>query len=373
VVQALLAMAAVRDSRIARTHTIRLLIGSDEESTGLDIKSYLQTHSAPDLSLVLDSTFPVVVGEKAWSAFTVTAEDPYTIKPAGAQGSGFALTKVDAGLSASIVPSQAMAEMAWHGAPADFEREAASLKALKAPTGYRLLVSEQENKLTVTAYGRAAHAGANMEGGRNALVYLGQVLEGRLLPSRARDLLLFAQRSGKDIYGSGLGLPAEDRLWGHYVVNVATIKPTKDHPESLTLTTNIRALPLLWGEPLHAFLDKKLAEFNATHEESFRSDGIFDDPPLVFDPNAKLVKRLMTDYARATGEQALPAISGGSTYAKRLPRSIAFGMWFPGKPYPGHDVDEQIAVSDINRGVNVLIEALADIATSEPMREPFKP
>jgi succinyl-diaminopimelate desuccinylase len=81
----------------------------------------------------------------------------------------------------------------------------------------------------------------------------------------------------------------------------------------------------------------------------------------------------MADYARATGEQVPPAISGGGTYAKRMPNSIAFGMWFPGKPYPGHDVDEQITVRDLNRGVDVLIEALADIATTPPVHQPFKP
>ena len=48
-------------------------------------------------------------------------------------------------------------------------------------------------------------------------------------------------------------------------------------------------------------------------------------------------------------------------------------MWFPGKPYPGHDVDEQITVSDLHKGVNVLLEALADIATSPPIIDPLKP
>ena len=129
----------------------------------------------------------------------------------------------------------------------------------------------------------------------------------------------------------------------------------------------------MWGEPLHQFLDKRLVAFNSAHGEQFVSGGFFADPPLAFDPNSKLVKRLMADYSRATGEKVPPAISGGGTYAKRIPNSIAFGMWFPGKPYPGHDVDEQITVRDLNRGVNVLIEALSDIATSAPIHEPFKP
>jgi acetylornithine deacetylase/succinyl-diaminopimelate desuccinylase-like protein len=48
-------------------------------------------------------------------------------------------------------------------------------------------------------------------------------------------------------------------------------------------------------------------------------------------------------------------------------------MWFPGKPYPGHDVDERIPVADLHRGVDVLIEGLADVAGSAPMVEPLRP
>ena len=64
-------------------------------------------------------------------------------------------------------------------------------------------------------------------------------------------------------------------------------------------------------------------------------------------------------------------MSGGGTYAKRLPNSIAFGMWFPGKPYPGHDVDEKIPIDDLHRGTRVLIAALADIACGPKIEKPF--
>ncbi|MFS9670016.1 peptidase M20, partial [Klebsiella pneumoniae] len=62
-VQALLAMKALQESGRPRTRTIRLLVGSDEETTVKDMPSYLATHAAPDLTLVLDAYFPVVVGE----------------------------------------------------------------------------------------------------------------------------------------------------------------------------------------------------------------------------------------------------------------------------------------------------------------------
>jgi succinyl-diaminopimelate desuccinylase len=66
-------------------------------------------------------------------------------------------------------------------------------------------------------------------------------------------------------------------------------------------------------------------------------------------------------------------VSGGGTYAKRLPNAIAFGMWFPGKPYPGHDVDERIPLADLLKGTHVLLEALADLALQPPIDRPFQP
>src|SRR5256886_4404409 len=82
-VQALLAMHAVRD--LPRTHTVRLLVGSDEESGSTDMGIYLEAHAPPAYSLVLDSEFPVVVGEKAWDGLGVGPVnlDPGTGKPWG--------------------------------------------------------------------------------------------------------------------------------------------------------------------------------------------------------------------------------------------------------------------------------------------------
>lgn len=61
-VQALLAMKALEQSGVPRTHTVRLLAGSDEESANTDVATYLKTHQPPDYTLVLDSAFPVIVG-----------------------------------------------------------------------------------------------------------------------------------------------------------------------------------------------------------------------------------------------------------------------------------------------------------------------
>lgn len=375
-VQALLAMKALKESGLKRTQTIRLLVGSDEESGSSDITAYLKTHQAPDYSLVLDSAFPVVVGEKAWNALWVqTAPDerPGRMKP-------FTVESLNAGLSPSIVPDEANLRLRWKDSPADWAPLLKRLMEKPLPPGTHLRSKVDGNALELTTTGKSAHGGVNLEGGRNALMALAVVMKDELPSGGADDLLAFARQAGSDLYGDGLGLIEKDPLWGRAAVNVAlagpsasTLKLGAATPGAWTLIINIRTPPPLFGKALEQRLNAQVAAFDARTGAKLVPGGFYLDTPLVFDPQSKLVKRLMADYTRATGEHPAPAISGGGTYAKRLPNSIAFGMWFPGKPYPGHDVDEKMPVADLERGEKVLIETLVDLACHAPIQEPFKP
>ena len=368
-VQALLAMKALERSGPPRTHTIRLLIGSDEETDNNDMKEYLAAHRPPDYSLVLDGQFPVVVGEMAWTGLyldVVPGARSYAELP-------FRIEKLEAGLSGSIVPDRAALTLRWMRGLPTWGSLVAHMQARPLPAGTRLEfveTPEDQSTIAVVVHGKSAHGGSNLEGGRNALVALAGITEGLLPASAENDLLAFARLAGRDLYGTGLGLTENDPKWGRYLVNVATIAPEKG---KLRLTVVLRRPPPRTGPQIKAYLEKFVAGFNARTKASLAVDGYWDDEPLSFDPESKLVKRLLTDYNAATGEAAQPAILGGGTYAKRLPNSIAFGMWFPGKPYPGHDVDEQIPVADLHRGTRVLIAVLADIACGPKIDAPLAP
>ena len=368
-VQALLAMASLRDDPRPRTHTVRLLVGSDEESANTDIATYLKTHTAPDLTLVLDSDFPVVVGEKAWDALQLTVAAPYERRDSTA--APWAIVHLDAGVTPSIVPQRAVARLRWHDDPSALAAAARALCPADVPADYRCDVETGGDGAVVTATGRAAHSGMNLEGGRNALVFLARALEGQVQLSGAADLLEFAAVAGRDLHGAGLGITQADPLWGRYGVNVAMMKELEDG--RLRLTINLRRIPPMTGEELKAHLTRQVEEFGRTKGVRIEVGGFFQDTPFVVPPDAKLVTRLLRAYERATGTPATPAIAGGGTYAKRLPNAIAFGMWFPGSPYPGHDVNERIPVADLHRGVDVLLEALNDLAYSEPLVDPLRP
>ena len=368
-VQALLAMHALRESGIARTHTVRLLVGSDEESHNNDVKTYLESHQPPDYTLVLDSNFPVVVGEKAWNSLTVTTD----VGPRP-DDRPYVVAGLSAGLATSIVPDRASVTLRWTRGKPNWGPLQDELFDVKMPARMRLDVGAQNDVLQISVSGKSAHAGVNLEGGRNALVALANAVEGKLPAGGAADLLSFARMAGQDFYGTGLGITDRDPLWGRYAVNVATIKRDADDLHKATLTINVRRIPPRTGAQLKEHLEKVVADFNRRTGSSLVAGGFYDDEPLSFDPNGKLVRRLLADYGAATGaKNSKPAISGGGTYAKRLPRSIAFGMWFPDKPYPGHDVDEKNPIADLQKGTRVLIRALVDIATGPPIADPFKP
>jgi predicted dipeptidase len=365
-IQALVAMKVLQESGKPRTHTIRLLVGSDEETGSSDMRKYLATHKPPDLSLVLDSSFPVVVGEMSGNTLLVdtklTDRGPWRWK----------ITSLASGIASNIIPDLAMATIE---AAADAADELGALRrrleARPLPTGTRVETELSGSTLIVRARGKAAHAGVNPLGGRNALVALATALGSELPPGGARDLLEFAKLAGRDTAGSALGFTESHPMFGRMVVAPTMLRTSPDG--SLRLWITIRSYPGMSSEPLKDRTFARVRQFNADVGASLQPGGTFTSQPLVHDPASKIVRRLLAAYARAVGKEEPPAISAGGTYAKAMPNAIVYGMWFPGKPYPGHDVDEKISIEDLHMGVHALLEAISDIACGEPMEEPFEP
>lgn len=360
-VQALLAMKALAESDLERSATIRLIVGTAEESTGEDIQTYLEESPAPDLSLVLDSDFPLNVGEKAWNALYVYA--PVNAPQRGREP--WTVETLRAGMATSIVPDEAVATLLWTAGEPDWSALEETLRAKAMPEGTSLDLAVDASRMRIRVTGVAAHAGDNLRNGRNALVALAGLLDGELPDGSPSRLLRFATMAGKDLSGGGLGLEQSDPVWGTYDVNVATILPDEDDPSRYRLSINVRRIPPWTQDDLKAHLSGVVDSFNRENGTDLAFDGWWDSEPLIIEPDSPAVQRLLGIYRRATGDDATPGVSSGGTYAKRTPRAIAFGMWFPGHPYAGHGVDEKVSIESLHRGSRVLIEALVDLACSD--------
>jgi succinyl-diaminopimelate desuccinylase len=364
-VQALLAMASLRSAGLHRTHTVRLLVGTDEESGADDVDIYQKSHPAPDYTLVLDNAFPVVVGEKAWAEYTVSAHE----HPAGS--GPVEVVDLTAGQSTSIVPDLATLAVRWRAGTPQWDGWLAPIRAARLPEGTSLEARGTGPERTLVAHGRAAHAGTSLAMGRNALVALATAVDGHLPASAAADLLAYARQAGEDTHGTGLGLTQRDPLWGSADTNVARVQ--RNPQGLLTLFINVRSPPQLWGEALRAKLDVQALPFAARRGGRFETGGKFGYAPFQVDSDSPLVRRLLDDYARATGKGRGPVVSAGGSYAQRLPSAVAFGMWFEEDgAYPGHASNERISVAALTRGMRVLTEALGDLATGPRLDQPLR-
>ena len=365
-VQALLAMAALKSSGLARTHTVRLLVGTDEEGGASDLEEYRKRYPLPDVSLVLDSDFPVVAGEKAWAEWIVTADE----RPAAAEGP-VEVVDLAAGQAVSIVPDRATLTLRWRSGTPDWERWLGPVRAARLPPDTSLEISGTGADRTLVAHGRAAHAGVGLVRGRNALVALGVAVRGRLPPSAAADLLEYARVAGADTRGRGLGLTLNDPLWGAVDTNFGTIE--RDEKGRLALHVNLRSPPALWGEALKARVDAHARAFAARRGARFETGGQFGYEPFIVPASAPLVQRLLAAYARGAGRPGKPVVSAGGTYARRMTNAIAFGMWFrEDGVYPGHNSDERVEIRSLERGLHVLAEALGDLATGPRLEHPLE-
>lgn len=366
-VQALLAMAALRSSGLARTHTVRLLVGTDEEGGASDLDTYKAAYALPDMSLVLDSDFPVVVGEKAWAEWIVLAQE----RSGDAARGPVEVIDLTAGQAVTIVPDRATLTLRWRGGAPDWDRWLAPVRAAKLPPDTRLEISGDGAERTIVARGRAAHAGMALSQGRNALLALAVAMHGRLPPCAASDLLEYVNVAGRDIGGRGLGLTEKDPLWGSTDTNFGVVQ--REANGWLGLHVNLRSAPSLWGEALRARVDANARAFAARRGAHFVTGGRFGYEPFVVPMNAPLVQRLLAAYARGTGHPAKPVVSAGGTYAGRMTNAVAFGMWFrEDGVYPGHNSEERVEIRSLERGMHVLAEALGDLATGARIEHPLE-
>jgi len=240
-------MRSLKESRVRLTHTVRLLVGSDEESENKDFAVYLASHEPPDLSLVLDAEFPVVIGEKAWNALSVTAE--LEDRP-GSQALPYRVLDLDAGLSPSIVPDRAEITLRWSGpGTPEWAPVEGRIRKRQVPEGTKVSVEAAGDRLVVRATGKAAHGGVNSKEAATRFWPWPRPWMGICPRGGADDLLGFARMAGKDLNGTGLGLTEARPGWGGYSLNVATIKPPWERggPRRRQLTAVTRRPPPLTG------------------------------------------------------------------------------------------------------------------------------
>ena len=71
-----------------------------------------------------------------------------------------------------------------------------------------------------------------------------------------------------------------------------------------------------------------------------------------------MIKALLGAYNDVTGEQGEAITIGGGTYARVLPKGVAFGPVFPGGESRVHGDDERINLQDLQKTIKIYKEAI---------------
>ena len=323
----------IRDLGINLHSEIVTFVGANEETTMGDIFDYKKAHTPPDISLVLDSGFPVHLGDKGilWlrSEKDLRFED---------------LISISGGEAVNIILKEATAKIR-------FSQELFS----ELSANEKLSVTSDDNCITVKAQGISAH-GANPWGTVNgASIIIGALLESEHFSEKDKEELALLYSLLRTYDGSPLGITARDDVFGETTVTNGIVDISQD---KLSFTLDIRHGTTFPQSEMKKIISALFEKHGAT--ATFLKDG----EPKAISADNKYVKECMAAYREHTGKhEAQPRISLGGTYSRYLDNAFEVGMTtkhsnegLPSGHGSAHQSDEHISISGLLDALEIVLK-----------------
>ena len=330
-VAVLYAMAALRDSGWQPQRTIRLILGTDEESGWGCMDHYMKVAGKPDVGFAPDADFPVINSEKGILMIELTGSLP--------AGSGIALADIRGGNRPNMVPDRCQLRLRGLSGKDQVIKIAAEI-------GARVDAQGDDGELSLVFKGVSAH-GSTPELGDNAISYALAVIDRMGLKGGLTGFL--QQHVGFDCDGRKLNLELKDKVSGPLTLNLGVISL---EGETVKVQLDIR-YPVSFKE------ETILERINQVLPPDFTLTRLGGMGPLHVDANSELIQTLQKVYEKHTGQEAKLISIGGGTYARAMDNAVAFGPVFPGQPELAHQQDEFIEVSHLYKLTEIYADAIA--------------
>ena len=328
----------IRDLGIDLHSEIETFIGANEETTMGDIFDYKNAHTPPDISLVLDSGFPVHLGDKG--ILWLRCEKDVHFED---------LISLSGGEAVNIILKEATANVR-------FSQEL--LDDLSA--NEKLSVTNDGNCVTVKAQGISAH-GANPWGTINgASIILGALLESEHFSKNDKENLALLHTLLATYDAEVLGIKASDEVFGETTATNGIVDITEN---KLSFTLDIRHGTTIEQEEMKLML----ASFFEGHGMSVTV--LKDGAPNAISADNKYVVACMDVYRAHTGNaDAQPRISVGGTYSRYLDNAFELGMttkhsndFLPSGHGGAHQSDEHIPISGLLDAIELVLKMVLRI------------
>ena len=332
----LYALRYLREQGYQPHHSIRYMLGVNEECGMKDIVHYTQHLPMPVFAFTPDAAFPVCHGEKG----VLEVDTAFDV-------SGGVLMAYTSGVASNSVPALACATLALDG-----NTVRTALQGVR-----EIDIEDTPEGCRVTAHGIAAHA-AFPEGSRSAQVILADaLLQTRLLDTKTAQFMRAVTQLFGDYYGAGIGIPLEDAASGKltHAGGMARLKGGV-----ITQNINIRY-------PVTADREQMLRDLKTALEAAGMENIRFkDSPPCYIPKDTPMISALTEISNRILGTDSQPYTMGGGTYARHLKNAIGFGPGMPGKTESafgvgrggGHQPDEYADYEKLRNAFLVYAEAI---------------
>ncbi|HWT26428.1 MAG TPA: Sapep family Mn(2+)-dependent dipeptidase [Mobilitalea sp.] len=322
------ALKYIKENHIPCKNDLRVVVGCDEERTMGDIRYYITKAGEPDFAFTPDGKFPFSLGEKGATMWTLD----------GTMGS--VIINLKGGVQCNVVSPIAEASVR------DVENLPLYEKML-LQLGYVGKIVKSADKLSLTLYGRAAHA-STPELGSNATVKLLELIH-KVNHDPLAGLLFHCFA---DPYGEGAGIGYDIEPMGKLTLNLGVLYISDNHVDA---QIECRYPLGVTSEVLTEKLNHALNPIKVSLK--------YDDKPTMADEASPYLNVLLDTYREVyDDDKAQPFISGGVTYSKAIKNCVAFGPNGKDDIELAHQANERIDLSMVKKLYELYKETMIRLA-----------
>lgn len=331
----LYAMKLLLDLDVPWNRRVRLIIGTDEESTWQDIDYYKEKENPPTLAFTPDGCFPVTNSEKGILTlhYEKQIEHPSVV------------LVVQAGERHNVTPGIAEAIVAFK----DSHLDETYLESTEHVT-VKQLTDDQWKIVARGEEGRTSDPDVERNGIHLLLQYLKNYLpEG----DGFWEAVHFYEGYLQAADGSGHQIQREDHVSGQLTLAPCILK--WEHGK-VSFVSNIRYPSTNNFEEIIGAMTPRL------NSSSFSWHIVNHKAPIFIPEDNPFIQKLMSVYNDYFDRQDHPLSISGGTYARAFPNTVAFGALIPGKPLNAHEPNEHVELAVIRDWINVYAQAILTLA-----------
>ena len=345
IIAALYLSKMIRDLKLPFPARLQTFIGSNEETGMRDIDAFCRDHKAPDLSLVPDNAFPLMIGEKGTCAM-------WAVSPAAFKQ----IKSLEGGKAFNIALARVTTVFT------DNSLEAELRARVEGDNRYRLETTA--DGLTLTAIGVPKHSASPQDSVNAAWLTAKLLLDCPSLCAGDRATISVVSDLLSGYYGEVFGVVQADPNFG---------KLTCVNGIAKTVDGKIRLLfDIRYGTATDpaTMLEKVKARVAAM---GWTLEGVKNNPGYCLSADHPMIPVLLKAFRDHTGDpNANFRYSLGGTYARHLPNAFSIGtMVAPKQPLPialpaghggAHQSDEVLRVNDYLEAIAITAHMLLDSA-----------